>query len=170
MNDTIVGDPLFIVPLYLTLDSHQFDEQMSLCYEVHGMAGKFFNLVSDNCTSVNALYQTSTEDTTLNYINEIGVKAINLQGECVTISVSVDCVPEIMYRGGEIVATPHYDEAGITVRRFSSHVRASVPNCANSPLVMWIKCWSVHDQPQLHFDITRGLNLNPTSHGLLGEF
>ena len=168
MNDTIIGDPLFTVPLYLTLDSHHFDERPSLCFEVHGTAGKFFNLVSDTCTSVNALYQTSTEDAALNYISEIGVKAINLRGECVTISVSVDCVPEI-HQGKEIVEMPHYDEAGITVRRFSSFVRISVPNCATSPLVMWIKCWSIDDQPQLRFDITRGLNLNPTSHGLLGE-
>ena len=104
----------------------------------------------------------------LNYISEIGVKAINLCGECVTIGVSVDCVPEI-HQGDEIVETLRYDEAGITVCRFSSFVRVSVPNCATSPLVMWIKCWSVNDQSQLRFDITRGFNLNPTSHGLLGE-
>ena len=171
VNDTIIGDPLFIVPISLAPDSHVFAETPSLCYEIHGASGTNFNLISDTCTSVNALYQTSTGNPDLNYISEIGVKAVDLNDECVTIRIAVsnNCIPEIQ-RGSDVInQTPRYDFAGISVRRSRSAVRVSVPNCASSQLVMWSKCRTVNDQPQLRFDITRGLNLNPTSHGLLGE-
>lgn len=171
MNDSIVGDPLFIVPLALTPDSHSFEEPPALCFEIHGASGSTFNLISDTCTSVNALYQTSTVDSELNFISEIGVKAVDLNDECITVRVAVsdNCLPEIR-RGTEVFsAMPRFNSAGVSVRRTGSAVRVSVPNCASSQLVMWVKCRNISNQPQLRFDITRGLNLNPTSHGLLGE-
>ena len=170
MNDTVVGDPLFVVPLSFTDDSHEFEETPSLCYEIHGQAGKTFNLVSDTCTSVNALYETSAANSELNYISTIGIRAVNLLRQCVDITVPVNCNPTISIGDIGILPMPRYDEAGISVRRSgSSAVRVSVPNCASSPLVMWIRCRRPNNQPQLRFDITRGLNLDPTSHGLLGE-
>ena len=37
MDDTVTGDPFFVVPLSLTPDSHVFDDDVpSLCYEIHG--------------------------------------------------------------------------------------------------------------------------------------
>ena len=37
MDDTVTGDPFFVVPLSLTPDSHVFDDGVpSLCYEIHG--------------------------------------------------------------------------------------------------------------------------------------
>ena len=172
MNDTVIGDPLFVVPLSLTPDSHSFEEPPALCFEIHGSSVSTFNLISDTCTSVNALYQGSTVDEELNFISEIGVKAVDLNGECITVCVpvSTNCFPEILCEDGAVSATPRFDQAGISVRRSGSAVRVSVPNCASSQLVMWIKCRNISSQPQLRFDITRGLNLNPTSHGLLGEF
>jgi hypothetical protein len=171
VNDTVVGDPLFVVPLSFTDDSHEFEETPSLCYEIHGQAGKTFNLVSDTCTSVNALYETSAANSELNYISTIGIRAVNLLRQCVDITVPVNCNPTIIRGDIGILPMPRYDEAGISVRRSgSSAVRVSVPNCASSPLVMWIRCRRPNNQPQLRFDITRGLNLDPTSHGLLGQF
>ena len=160
-----------MVPLSLTSDSHQFDEQPSLCFEIHGMTGSFFNLVSDDCTSVNALYEVNAINKDLNFISEIGVKAVNLRNECVTVRVPVDtnCVPEIRQGDEGIMGVPRYEDAGVSVRRSGTAVRVSVPNCANSRLVMWIMCRNTTGQLQLRFDITRGLNLKPTSHGLLGE-
>lgn len=163
---------MFIVPLSLTSDSHSFEEPPSLCFEIHGSSGTTFNLVSDTCTSVNALYRTSSVNEDLNFISEIGVKAVDMNGNCVTVRVPVsnNCLPEITSGGSDVAPTPRFDSAGITVRRSGSAVRVSVLNCASSRLVMWIKCRNISNQPQLRFDITRGLNLNPTSHGLLGEF
>lgn len=170
-NDTVVGDPFFIVPLNLTSDSHSFDEPPSLCFEIHGAADSFFNLVSDNCTSVNAYYQISSANEDLNFIRDIGVVTIDSQEECITIRVSVDndCVPEVHRGNQEVNMSMRYQDAGVYVRRSGQSVRISVPNCDNSQLVMWVKCRNITGQPQLRFDITRGLNLKPTSHGLLGE-
>ena len=173
MDDTVTGDPFFVVPLSLTPDSHVFDDGVipSLCYEIHGANNKTFNLISDYCTSVNAFYKASTITPELNFISEIGVKAVDLNNTCVTISVSVDndCIPEIHRRGNQVSSVQQrYNTQGIMVRHSGTSVRISVPNCAQNQLVMWIKCREVNQQPQLRFDVTRGLNLNPTSHGLLG--
>ena len=171
MNDTVVGDPLFVVPLHLTEDSHDFEKQPSLCYEIHGQAGWVFNLVSDHCTSVNALYEGSTVQEDLNVIVEVGVTAVDALGNCINIRVSVknECVPEII-QGGQDVSAVRYENAGVFVRRVGrGRVRVSVPNCANVQLVMWIMCSNVSGQPQMRFDIMRGFNLDPTSHGLLGD-
>ena len=171
MEDTVTGDPFFIVPLSLTPNSAPFRDNTSLCYEIHGSPGSTFNLISDTCTSVNALYSVSSVDNRLNFISEIGVKAVDLNGDCVDIRVAVDnnCTVEIRRGNDDITVLPRFESGGITVRQSAGSVRISVSNCANSRLVMWVKCREVNGQPQLRFDITRGLNLNPTSHGLLGE-
>ena len=48
-------------------------------------------------------------------------------------------------------------------------MRVSVPNCESVQLVMWIVCEEVRGEEMLKFTITRGVNLRPTSHGLLGK-
>ena len=171
MDDTVTGDPFFIVPLSLAPNSSSFDESPSLCFEIHGVSGSTFNLVSDTCTSVNALYRISSVNSDLNFISEIGVKAVDLNSDCVDIRIAVDrnCTPEIRRGNDDVTTLPRFENAGVLVRQSGSSVRISVPNCANSQLVMWVKCREVNSQPQLRFDITRGFNLQPTSHGLLGE-
>ena len=172
VNDTVTGDPFFVVPISLTLDSYVFDDDVlpALCYEIHGADNQTFNLISDTCTSVNAFYEASTVNPQLNFISEIGVKAIDSNNTCVTISVSVDddCNPEIYHSGNQVSSMLRYENEGIVVRRVGTSVRISVPNCAENRLVMWVKCREFNQQPQLRFDVTRGFNLNPTSHGLLG--
>lgn len=62
-----------------------------------------------------------------------------------------------------------------------SRVRVAVPNCAHISLVMWIICenstlqsYDINDNPvtamvlMMKFVITRGLNLQERSHGLIG--
>ena len=165
MNDTVLGDPLFVVPLHLTNSSHTFEERPSLCFEIHGRSGWYFNLVSDECTSVNAYYESANTTYDWNVITAIGVKAVNTMGECIEVRVAIenDCVPEIS-RQGQGVSVQRYSEAGVSVSRRGRGVRMSVPNCANFQLVMWLTC----RQGQMRFDIARGFNLRPTSHGLLG--
>ena len=51
----------------------------SLCYEVHGKADEYFNLISDKCTTVNAFYEKApinSSDIDLNIITKIGVRAV----------------------------------------------------------------------------------------------
>ena len=72
-----------------------------------------------------------------------------------------------------------YQSNGITIRVYPNRVRISVPNCADRDLVMWVFCtsgitedpftWENFNFDFIRFVITRGLNLNEESHGLIGE-
>ena len=157
MTDSIIGDPLFTVTL------PEGDEFM--CYEVHGEAGKYFNLVSDTCTSVNAHFTQLPSDARLNRMSDIGIYAAHTSDACAQIQIRLENCTGFV-NGEQITST--YQHNGISVRHYMNRWRVSVPNCVSSqPLVMWIFCDS--DPDMLRFRIARGNNLAPTSHGLLGK-
>lgn len=179
-NDTVIGDPLFTVPLnvengfdLLPSRAKSLDGFPNLCYEIHGEHDQHFNLVSDTCTTVNAHYIASSSPDLLgwNVISTIGVRAVNQQSRCVNIEVGVEngCVPVISEDGSSSRVFLRYHSAGITVSKHRNQVRVSVPNCRNIQLVMWITCQNVSGFPMIRYDITRGINLRPTSHGLIGK-
>ena len=179
-NDTVIGDPLFTVPLnvangleLLPRRAKILDGFPNLCYEIHGEENQHFNLVSDTCATVNAHYTASNSPDLLgwNVISTIGVRASNHLERCVNIEVGLDngCVPIITEDGFTSQTTPRYQSAGITVSKHRNQVRVSVPNCQNIQLVMWITCQDASGFPMIRYDITRGINLRPTSHGLIGE-
>ena len=166
------------VPIWNTgvAESVNTDNVESLCYEVHGEESAYFNLISDECTSVNGYYERAVPDLNLNVISQIVVRARgtntcwNIQVDLYTCWAAVDRAPPPS--GGS------FD--GITVRSYptSSRVRISVPNCADSMLVMWVFCrdGQVEDPITMEFIhirfirlmVRRGLNLNEQSHGLIG--
>ena len=142
-----------------------------LCYEIHGDADQWFNLVTDSCTTVNALY-TPLNDR-LNVITKIGVKAVDDDNKCVEIlvdrsqcSVSVD---------GTVLGMESYSSGNINVRRYSKRARISVPNCNDINLIMWVICEqrtlpnSNVAGDMLKFVVLRGLNYGRRAHGLLGK-
>ena len=153
----MIGDPLFTVAL------PQGDEFM--CYEVHGEAGKFFNLVSDTCTSVNALFTELPSNTALNRMSQIGIIAKDAEDACVQIKIDIDgCTASF----GDDILNSTYNRNDISVSRRRNRWRVSVPNCDQpTRSVMYIYCDSGTDM--LRFHIARGDNLAPTSHGLLGK-
>ena len=53
VNDTLTGDPLFTVPILTGLINQTTNPSdiPSHCYEVHGRAGEYFNLISDECSA-----------------------------------------------------------------------------------------------------------------------
>ena len=156
VNDTVLGDPLFTVTL------PKGDEFM--CYEVHGEAGKYFNLISDTCTSVNALFSALLTENRINTMKEIGVYARDTTNTCVQIEINYDgCIGTI---DGRVIQST-YKQNGISIRPYSNRWRVSVPNCGSTQAVMWIFCEPEPDM--LRFRIARGNNLSPTSHGLLGK-
>ena len=180
VNDTVIGDPLFTVPLnvnngfnLLPARAKAIDGFPNLCYEIHGEHDRHFNLVSDTCTTVNAHYTMSDSPDLLglNVISTIGIRAVNSRQRCVNINIGVenDCMPTITEDGLSAIVSPRYQVAGITVSKHRNQVRVSVPNCRNIQLVMWISCQSLSSFPMIRYDITRGINLRPTSHGLIGE-
>ena len=84
VNDSVIGDPLMTVPLHLS-NTSVFEnieltenEVVNLCYEIHGRAGEYFNLVSDSCVSVNAHYRKAHQLLGYNIIDEIAVRAVGL--------------------------------------------------------------------------------------------
>ena len=162
-----------------------FDSNVYLCYEIHGEPDKYFNLVSDECTSVNAHYVQAPVAAHLNIIDSMTVVAIDSQEYCHHISVDLNgCLAtvdqEIMEPRQRKRSISKYDQNGISVRSYSSRVRISVPNCADNKLVMWVICENntIYDAKNdvyidhvssIKFEITRGLNLHEYSHGLLGK-
>lgn len=74
VNDTVTGDPVLTVPVLVSEEQLEMlhAKQVSLCYEVHGESDRWFNLVSDKCSSVNAHYSGLTER--LNIINRCRVQ------------------------------------------------------------------------------------------------
>ena len=182
VNDTVTGDPLMTVPIYTDRSGVDISSDTeSLCYEVHGEAGAYFNLISDECTSVSACYEavvTPNVGINLNVMTQIGVRATGTS-RCWNIRVDLDnCTTTVDSAALPLVET-NFD--GITVRTYpsSSRVRISVPNCADTMLVMWVFCKTgrvrdpdttgvYYDIRFIRFVVMRGLNLNEQSHGLIG--
>ena len=159
-NSTIIGHTLYEVPVFDDAEGNK----VSLCYEVQGEANQHFNLISDTCISVNALYLPhSTDDG--NIISKIGVLAEDSSGVCQLIEAELeDCTARV---NGNVVTMYNHD--GIHVMRQTNRIRISVPNCGNLDLVMWLICEVRGRQPIMQFVVARGFNLNPTSHGLIGK-
>ena len=157
VNDTIIGDPLFTVAIP--------EEYAFMCYEVHGEAGKYFNLISDTCTSVNALYLAVLDQPGINMMGEIGIyaKGRSPDGGCVELRIRHSgCSGSV---NGEAI-TSVYQQDGVSIRSYPTRWRVSLPNCGSVQVVMWIFCEEPPEMLRLH--IARGNNLSPTSHGLLG--
>ena len=138
---------------------------VSLCYEVHGERGEYFNLISDTCVSVNALYSSMTDPSNGNIISKIGVLAEDTNGVCQEIEADLNnCTARV---NGTVVTM--YNQDGIRVRRRTNRIRISVPNCESTDLVMWVTCEVQGEQSMIKFVVARGFNLRPTSHGLIGK-
>ena len=158
MNDTVIGDPVFTVPVM---------GGSVLCYDVRGEPGTFLNLISDKCTSVNANYEAMDIAERGNIMRAIGIRAVNSEGVCHNIAVQiVNTTITTTVNGSEISGV--FERDGVRVRTYSDHVRISVSNCELVDLVMWVTREVTETQVMLRFQVSRGHNLSPTSHGLIG--
>ena len=167
------------VPILTDMSPQASDEITTLCYEVHGEADKFFSLISDECTAVNAHYAKADINSTnvdLNVVDAIGVRAVDNEGTCRNIHVGLsDCQATV--DGLSVSGT--YRRAGITVREYNGRVRIAVPNCADNCLVKWVFCMDgIIEDPvtsvnfpfrMIRFVVTRGLNLHEEAHGIIGK-
>lgn len=159
-NDTIIGDPLYEVPVIVDEEGNK----ISLCYEVQGQANLHFNLISDTCVSVNALYSPMINGSQGNVISKVGILAVDNNEVCQEIEADLTgCTVRV---NGQV--TTMYNQDGINVIRRTNRVRVAVPNCENFNLVLWVICEVRGGQPMIKFVTVRGSNLRPTSHGLVG--
>ena len=168
-NDTVIGDPLYEAALWFEDESREFN--YSLCYEIHGKSNTHFNLISDECVSVNGLYTAMNDPAMGNIISSMGIRATDEAGSCQNIAVVQNQVSgkcELYVNGAQV---SDYQQEGVSARLRNSDtkVRVSVPNCDRLNLVLVVKCQIVTGQYMIRFDVVRGVNLRPTSHGLLGE-
>lgn len=163
-----IRDPLFKIPVHIDqelIDQNPALAEACLCYEVHGRDNTTFNLLSDTCTSVNAHYTSMTNPAAGNIISAIGVTAIDQNGACHEIEANIDqCSVTV---DGNLLDS--YKNAGITVIQYQGRVKIAVPNCGKAELVLWFICKTVHNAIISEFIIARGVNLQPTSHGLVGK-
>lgn len=180
VNDTVLADPLFTVPIN-TQNTSNIPEGFPICYDVHGSSNTHFNFVSDNCASVNAYYALADNPEAGNVIKEIGVVATDNSTECHYIRVAVvnngSCVAMV---DGQAPQSGIYNSRGIRFNHKNGLVRITVPNCSplhlKLELVMWVRCQKcvlVHgsriEQPLIKFVISRGLKNRALAHGLIGE-
>ena len=135
-----------------------------------GRANEYLNLISDVCTTVNAYYEraeTNSSNIDLNVVTEIGVRAVGNNGSCINIGVDLDtCTP---YVNDVMLNTTSFLYEGIRLRWNvnRSRVRISVPNCADTMLVMWVFCsrgdvedpvtWAYYNIRFIRFVVMRGL-------------
>ena len=185
VTDTVMADPLFTVPIN-TRNTSNILEGTPLCYEVHGRNNTYLNLVSDDCTSVNA-YTTEFlvewqpgEIEAVNVIREIGVVATDAADECHYIQVQVTnngmCTAQV---DGDSLDSAMFVKSNMTVYHKNNMVRISVPNCERNSrryLVMWVRCQKLrvtdisdNQYTMTKFIISRGLKHRALAHGLIGE-
>ena len=173
VNNTVVGDPFYTVPIDIAGFGGNIDT--SLCYEVHGEAGRIFNLVNDFCTLVNAHYVRPYPEVDINVIDSVAVQAVDSANECIQIQMNLaGC--SVRVNDTEIMT---YERNGISVRRYSNRVRVAVPNCERTVIVMWMLCESGPlrnpesgvDMPteMIKFVVARGVSISEVAHGLLGK-
>ncbi|XP_019849170.1 PREDICTED: uncharacterized protein LOC100641243 [Amphimedon queenslandica] len=171
-NDTVIGDPLFEAALWVGNTTCQY----SLCYEIHGSSDQHYNLLSDLCVSVNAYYTPMRNPDDGNIISAIGIRASDDNEQCHLINIVQDqttgfCVTTVNSGAPLVVGDTGFQDDSVSVRqRMATRVRIGVPNCERIPLVMWVTCQNMSGELMMRFDISRGVNLRPSSHGLLGQF
>lgn len=174
VNNTIIGDPFYTVPLYLNGSAIGFPPPISLCYELHGEADKNFNIVNDNCTLVNAHYYKPLSDVDINVIDRVYIRAVDTLNECHNISVSLD---QCSVTVDSASVNRSYEHGDIYIRRYPNRIRVSVPNCEKIMFVMYVYCDSGPlpmsgdtSVNMMKIVVARGVSLSEKAHGLLGKF
>ena len=110
-----------------------------------------------------------------NIISAIGIRASDDNNQCHLIDIVQDQTTgfcRTTVNGGSPLAVggSGFEDDSVSVRqRMATRVRIGVPNCERIPLVMWVTCQNMSGELMMRFDISRGVNLRPSSHGLLGK-
>lgn len=124
VDDTVVADPLISVHLLLPPEL----AKTSLCYEFHGLSNKYFNLLSNNCTSINAHYAAVPDHPSVNVVDEIAIRTTDLANQCVDISIDVEC--SVSVNGVPVEPNQVRSKNGVKVTRYGgAEVRVTVPGC-----------------------------------------
>ncbi len=173
LMDNMTGDPMFTVPLMVSEATlAQFKtNQLYLCYEVHGGNHMYFNLVTDECLSINGLFTAVTPK--IDVVTRVGIRTIDSNGDCASIIVDRDGC-SVNVDGLEI--SDEYSSGDVTIQRSSEVVVISAPNCEESVMIR-LRCTgrdlsdSKGKVDYLNMVVMRGQDMEGRrAHGLIGEY
>ena len=103
-----------------------------------------------------------------NVISGMGMLARGRSDSCHQIQVELENC-SAAYDGAPVTTMIRDDGIVITRRADRGVVRIEVPNCNSTSLVVWAMCLEEGGMGYMRIVITRGFNLKPTSHGIMGE-
>ena len=170
VDDKLTQSNVLTAPLLLD-EEVQGDfgrNSISLCYQVHGHPETFFSLVSDACVSVNVHYQVQSAAPAETYISDVGIIGVDDNDTCVKVEVNAsDCAVKV----NSEVLQASYDLNGLAVTKLSNGVRMSLPNCELRQVLITVMCSPLYYSGQMNLELflSRMLNFQATSHGLLGK-
>ena len=154
---------------------------VSLCYQVHGEPGKAYNLLSDECLSVNAHLGQPDINIDANIIDIITIRTTGSNGTCYDIVVMrPNCA---VYVNNQMIPLNNFfEEEHVFVfnkKKFARKptvVKVKVPNCGQHIVDhMLITCTDYHIQHSttatevLEFKTVRGMSPTQPVQGLIGR-
>ena len=141
--------------------------EVSLCYEIHGEPGKYFNFISESCLSVNAHYLEYDPIKPLNFIDQIAIVATNSDGYNTNMTIDRHCN---LYIDGP---RRFFNYSGIMAEAAPGHVVVVIDNsyCGGEEIVLVVECApDQHGLIQLHVTRDPAVQNGKLSHGLLGQY
>ena len=155
----------------ITVTNPTLLKEPSAISEVQGRTGYIYNLMQDQCVTVNSLYNKSDDTDKFNVITAIAILAEGTSGECHRVKVKRgQC--QVYVDGFPFNGT--FDEDGILVKT-GSHgdvVSVVVPNCqerGHPGFMFQISCTQAESKEALELEALYVDGLLSTSHGLLGK-
>ena len=166
---TILNDPLYEIPVTHTPPGMD-PTTTSLCYQVHGENGKYYNLVSDDCIQVNALYETFKNSSNENFIKQVGILTRDSKNNCTEIKLRANrCSLSI---NGKDLNESYNENEIIIINSGKRSFEVTIPNCKNTKgddIKFDMACHKVKGQQIIHFNVERGGGIRPGAHGLIGK-
>ena len=168
-DSNIRADPLFTVPLSGHINIP------SLCYEVYGMADKYFNILSDQCVSVNAHYSEVKKvghgaTRPLHIIDKIAIRAVdNVTSQCIDVVIEANNHTCLLSVNGAILRHGHFSKGDMHISYFLTRAVLSLSNCDNGKIVFAVQCKRLPTN-FLELEIENGEGITLSSHGLVGMY
>lgn len=166
LADVVTGGALLTSLINAHSNDSDTQVDMSLCYEIHGQPGTYFNYISGHCLSVNTHYINYDPSRPLNYIDGVGIVATNSLGENINMSIDTNCR---VHSYGAIEAG-YINSSGVVVQTSSDTVLISTDNrfCGGDRLDVVVYC-TVDRYGLMQLHVHRDMMMGDNYHGLLGE-
>ena len=163
------NDPLYEVPVTHTPPGMD-PTTTSLCYQVHGKSGSYYNLISDDCIQVNVLNKRFKNSNDENFIKEIGILAQDSEDNCVQIKLRANACSLVI--GGTAFNESYNVNETIIIKSGKQSFEITLPNCKitkGDDVKFEIACRKTKGQKIIYFNVVQGGGIKPGAHGLIGK-